>query len=95
MIWYTYSTAYVRWGAFTSYCFQLFCGVRQGGVLSPILFCVYVDCIIQRLQESKLGCWVGDVYVGCILYANNVILKITHILTCELQMMINVCVWMI
>jgi len=84
MIFYGHGGRYVFIGSF-----QLFCGVRQGGVLSPILFCVYVDCIIQRLQESKLGCWLGEVHVSCILYADDVILISSS--TCELQ---NVCVWM-
>jgi len=54
-------------GSFTSHSFQLRLGVRQGGVLSPIFFCVYVDCLINGLELSKLGCWVGDCYIGCIL----------------------------
>jgi exonuclease III len=88
--WYTCSSVCVRWGAFTSSCFQLLCGVRQGGVLSPILFCVYVDSVIQRLQDSKLGCWLGEVFVGCIMYADDIVLLSASV--CELQMMIDVCV---
>ena len=68
------SNVYVRLGAFTSYTFMLSAGVRQGGVLSPILFCIYVDCIVQRLESSKLGCWIGELYVGCILYADDLTL---------------------
>ena len=52
-------------------------------MLSPTLFCVYVDCVIQTLQESKLGCWLGDVYVGCIFYADDVVLISASV--CELQ----------
>ena len=35
-------------------------GVRQGGVLSPILFSVYLDCLLQKLADSGVGChlWV-------------------------------------
>ena len=90
MSWYICSMAYVKWGTFTSYCFQLLHGVRQGGVLSPVLFCIYVDSVIQRLRQSKLGCWLGQVYVGCILYADDVILMSSSI--CELQKMVNVCI---
>ena len=50
------------------------CGVRQGGVLSPALFAVYVDDIIERLNDSKLGCFIGDHYLGCIMYADDLIL---------------------
>jgi len=34
-------------------CYNLNVGVRQGGVLSPVLFNVYVNSIIVRLQESN------------------------------------------
>ena len=27
-------------------------GVKQGGVLSPILFCVYIDRLLHLLAES-------------------------------------------
>ena len=48
-------------------------GVRQGGVLS-ILFNLYVDTIIELLQASDLGCHIYGAYVGCLLYADDIIL---------------------
>ena len=50
--------------------------------MSPLLFCVYVDGIIGKLSSSKLGCWIGDCYVACVTYADD--------LVCELQKMIDV-----
>ena len=38
------------------------------------LFAVYVDDIIERLNDSKLGCFIGDLYLGCIMYADHLIL---------------------
>ena len=55
-------------------CFSMVCGVRQGVVLSPMLFAVYVDDIIERLNDSKLGCFIGDLYFSCIMYADDLIL---------------------
>ena len=40
------------------------CGVREYGVLSPVLFAVYVEDIIERLEDSKLGRFIGDLYLG-------------------------------
>jgi len=40
------------------------CGVRQGGVLSPVLFAVYIDGIIDKLEGVGLGCWLGNVLLG-------------------------------
>ena len=33
----------------------------------PILFAVYIDGIIDKLEGVGLGCWLGDVFLGCIL----------------------------
>ena len=37
-------------------------GVKQGGVLSPVLFAVYTDVLLLRLQESGIGCHMGGHY---------------------------------
>jgi hypothetical protein len=63
--------------------------VRQGGVLSPILFTLYVDDIIIKLQSSNLGCVFHGVYVGCIMYADDLVLLACSLAT--LQAMINIC----
>ena len=31
-------------------------GIKQGGVLSPILFAVYMDGLLERLQQTGVGC---------------------------------------
>jgi len=41
--WFTISVTCIKWGAATCRYFQLFAGVRQGGVLSPYFFAVYID----------------------------------------------------
>ena len=87
--WYLNSNVYVRWGMSTSFIFMLSAGIRQGGVLSPILFCIYVDCILKSLEYSKLGCWIGYVYIGCIMYADNLVLISSSV--CELQRMFDPC----
>jgi len=44
-------------------------GVKQGGVLSPILFCVYIDRLLHLLAESGIGC-----FVGALVYADDIVL---------------------
>jgi hypothetical protein len=87
--WYSGSCACVKWGSSLSQFFNITSGVRQGGVLSPILFSIYVDSIIQRLRLSGYGCVIGTEFFGCIMYADDLVL-ITHSI-CILQKMIDIC----
>ena len=49
-------------------------GVWQGGVLSPILFNVYFDELLQRVQGRDNGCHVGATFVGIAVYADDLTL---------------------
>ena len=57
-----------------SFCYRITAGVRQGGILSPVLFAVYMDTLIVRLRKLGIGCKLFDVYYGCLLYADNILL---------------------
>ena len=37
--------------------------MRQGSIMSPKLFAIYVDDLTQSLIQSKIGCMVDEVYV--------------------------------
>ncbi len=54
--------------------FEVTNGVKQGGVMSPILFAVYVDGLFQKLMKSGLGCQMSNYFIGCLLFADDVIL---------------------
>ena len=47
--------------------------VKQGGVLSSILFGLYIDNLIKRLKDCNIGCKIGN-YVGVFCYAENLAL---------------------
>jgi Reverse transcriptase (RNA-dependent DNA polymerase) len=64
-------------------------GVRQGGVLSPYLFAVYIDQLIRALETSGHGCVVHGVYLGCIVYADDICLM-SHS-SCSMQSMLDIC----
>ena len=47
---------------------------KTGGVISPILFCVYVDGLLKLLSDAKVGCYIGHVFVGALAYADDIVL---------------------
>jgi len=42
--------------------------------LSPCLFVVYVDDLISLLRLSQYGLYIGRLFVGCLLYADDIVL---------------------
>ena len=73
--WFQHSTASVRWGGALSATFNILVGViRQCGLLSPLLFSVYMDVLLNRLRRSGLGCCMANNYFGCLVYADDIIL---------------------
>ena len=49
-------------------------GVRQGGVLSPILFTVYVDDLLTELENKGVSCYWNNHFVGALCYADDIAL---------------------
>ena len=72
--WYTHQKFYVRWGSSTSEAFGVSNGVRQGGVLSPYLFNVYVDGLSHILNKVKVSCRINNVSLNHLMYADDTVL---------------------
>ena len=49
-------------------------GVKQGGVISPVLFCLYIDNLLIQLAQSGVGCHIGNIFVGALAYADDIVL---------------------
>ena len=45
--------------------------VKQGGVLSAILFSMYIDPLLVELGKSGYGCHLDRVYTRALSYADN------------------------
>ena len=86
---YSRSEMHVQWNSTQSPPFSLNNGVKQGGVLSPILFSIYIDSLLQKLKESGLGCHVGRTFAGAFGYADDLAL-ISPSLS-GLRQMIKIC----
>ena len=89
IVMYVSQSANVRWGKEVSKSFMITNGVKQGAVLSAILFCVYIDELITKLRRNKTGCWIDGNFVGIIVYADDIVLLSPTL--GGLQEMIDIC----
>ena len=71
-VWYDQQRMHVKWKEKLSDVFKMSNGVRQGSVLSPGLFNVYMNDMIEKLQSSGYGARIGHLYVGCLAYADDI-----------------------
>lgn len=86
----------VKWGSVYSSFYKLNCGIRQGGVLSPHFFAVYIDSIVTKVKSLGIGCQLGLVKFSIFLYADDILLlapsirslqKLLDICECELRLL--------
>ena len=86
---YTNQKMQVKWSNHISPKFSISNGVRQGGVLSPLLFSVYVDELLEKLRRNGAGCHIGHMFVGALGYADDIILLCPSVY--GLKDMIKIC----
>ena len=79
----------VKWKSTCSYRVKLSAGIRQGGILSPYLFSVFVGRMLIKLKKSKLGCHISGQCLNAIMFADDVLLM--SITLRDLQKIINLC----
>jgi hypothetical protein len=72
--WYTSQSFIIQWGNCLSDGFTVSNGVRQGGVLSPMFFNLYIDDLSRALTNSKTGCNLNNVFVNHFFYADDAVL---------------------
>ena len=62
----------VRWNLTFSELFSVSNVVKQGGVLSPILFSLYFDKLLVELRELGIGYHMNGLFIGAFLYADDI-----------------------
>ena len=53
-------------------------GLRQGGVLSPLLFALYINSLINELKKAGVGIECRGQRVAALLYADDMVLFAEH-----------------
>ena len=56
--WFKIGSAQIRWNNILSEPVLLAAGVRQGGVLSPLLFSAFLDPLLDALEKARMGCFI-------------------------------------
>ena len=74
MYWYHNQTTCIKWGDLLSTKFKVTNGVREGGILSPYLFNVYVDELSEQLKMCNVGCSMNGHLINHIMYADDLVL---------------------
>ena len=77
----------IKWAGSTSDCFKVGMGVRQEGILSTDLYKLYINPLLDRLQDVGIGLKIGNINVnnkGC---ADDIALLSTQL--SDAQIMVN------
>ena len=79
----------VKWDKRTSEYFSIINGVRQGGVLSPQLFDIYMNDLSVCLTQCNAGCHLNETVTNHVMYADDICLMAPSAIA--LQKMLNLC----
>ena len=82
---YTNQECSVRWGSDHSDYFNVSNGVKQGGVISPILFSCFIDKLLSQFKHSSLECHVGALYAEAFGYADDIALVASSLCTAKIK----------
>ena len=64
----------IRWGGTDSTSFNVSNSIRQGSILSPYLFKIYIDYLSVNLNACRVGCSVGNELINHLMYADDLVI---------------------
>ena len=71
---YVNQIAWTKWGSNNSEPFRMTNSTRQGSVLLPTIWTIYVEELISELRGKGIGCTMAGVFVGAVVFADDVAL---------------------
>ena len=89
LFWYQMQNVCIKWGNSYSHYFTICNGVRQGGILSPRLFALYVNQVTDRLLSCNTGCYINDICINHVMYADDICLLAPS--ASAMQSLLDVC----
>ena len=87
--WYGIQKFSIKWGNSLSKWFSVTNGVRQGGIMSPLLYNVYIDDLNNELNKCSVGCTISGVRINNLSYADDMTLLAPSLT--GLQLLVNIC----
>ena len=78
----------IRIGSYLTDSFPIECGVKQGDPLSPALFALYINDLIEKLNDAKKGVRCGSQIVSALFYADDIVIMAEN--AKDLQIQLNI-----
>ena len=69
--WYTNMKEFVVVDGQSSRVYEVAQGTKQGGILSPYLFLVFINDLMKELNNTNAGVFISGVYFGSPMFADD------------------------
>ena len=88
---YTSHVCCVSWNGVCSVPFSVLNGVKQDALY---FYCIYLDKCLGKLGEEGVGCYFGNIFVGALTYADDIVLLAPTAGAIRLMQLI-LCYWLL